>query len=282
VAGALVLWLLLYADRLPMLGFLRGYWWGIFILGPIAYHAVAIFLLNRAARRGDYDGALNIIRWTFFYNPSGAEALRMSGHMLLAAGRYREAEDTLRRSLASSQASTTYGTALEFLGDALMEQGRWDEARRSYEAALQAFPWRHRPYRGMAEMLLRRDESPARALEYIEKIVDFSGLTLAQRKGNGKPQDDYWALKAWALARVGRTSEVAEAIENALKHTRRDSLPDLATTHYRAGMAMRTLGNETAAKEHFRLATQFDPHGRRGTLARAALQETSVWGLAKV
>ena len=75
--------------------------------------------------------------------------------------------------------------------------------------------------------------------------------------------------------RTGRSSEVAAAIENALKATSPKCLPDLATTHYRAGMAMQALGNMSEAKEHFRRAVEFDPHGRRGTLAKAALQETA-------
>jgi tetratricopeptide (TPR) repeat protein len=282
MAGTVALLLIVNLDRLPMLRFLRGYWLWIFVLAPVAYHIVAVRLLNGALRRGDYDGGLNIIRWAHFYNPSGVEPLRMSGHILVLAGRYREAEDTLRRSLESSHARESYGSALEYLGDALMEQGRYDEAMRSYEAALLAFPWRRRPYRGMAEMLLRRGEKPEQALEYIERIIDFSDISWRQRKANGKAQDDYWALKAWALARVGRTSEVAEAIENALRDTNKNAAPDMATTHYRAGMAMQALGNDSAANEHFKLALQFDPHGRRGTLAQAALRETSVWGTVKV
>jgi len=51
---------------------------------------------------------LKIIRWFHFYNPSGMEPLRMSGHELLLAGRYREAENTLRRSLVSSHASLDF------------------------------------------------------------------------------------------------------------------------------------------------------------------------------
>ena len=282
VSGAAAVVLLLNLDRFPMLRFLRGYWLIVAILGPLIYRVFAVHLLNRAARRGDYDGALNIIRWTHFYNPSGIAALRLAGHMLLAAGRYREAEDALRRSLASSQAGESYGSALEFLGDALMEQGRYDEAMRSYEAALHAFPWRRRPYRGMAEMVLRRDQNPARALEYVEKAIDFADLSWQQRKANGNVNDDYWALKAWALARMGRGSEAAEAIGEALRFTNKNSLPDLAATHYRAGMAMRALGNVTSANEHFRLAVQFDPRGRRGTLANASLRETSVWGMVNV
>jgi tetratricopeptide (TPR) repeat protein len=281
VAGAVAVLLLLNFDRLPILRFLRGYWFWILVVGPSVYHAVALHLQNRAAKRGDYDRALNIIRWAYFYNPTGTEPSRRSGHMLLAAGRYREAEDALRRSLASSHARESYGFALEYLGEALMEQGRHEEAMRSYEAALHAFPHLKRPYRGMAEMLLRRGEKPELALEYIEKIIDFSGLSRAQRAMNGKPQDDYWVLKAWALARLGRTSEVAEAIENAVRTTDKNAAPDMASTHYRGGMALQAMGNESAANEHFKLAVQFDPHGRRGTLAKAAMRETSIWGLAK-
>jgi tetratricopeptide (TPR) repeat protein len=271
LAGAAAIVLFAYADHLPMLSFLRGYWLWIFVFGPVVYQAVATRLFAAAARRGDYDAAIKIIRWANFYNPWGVEQRRISGRMLLLAGRYPEAEETLRRSLASSQARESYASALEHLGDALAEQGRYNEATRSYEAALLAFPWRRRTYRGMAEMALRRGQKPEQALEWIEKIVDFSGLSWRQRQANGKVQDDYWSLKAWALACLGRASDAAAAIENALRHTNKSSAPDMAATHYRAGMAMQALSNEPAAREHFKMAIQYDPHGRRGLLAQAAL-----------
>jgi Tfp pilus assembly protein PilF len=281
MAGVLLVVFLVSLDRLPLLKFLRGYWLWILLLVPSVYHGLGVYLLNGAARRGDYDAALNIIRWFHFYNPSGMEPLRMSGHMLLAAGRYREAEETLRRSLVSSLARESYAEALEYLGDALMEQRRYDEAMRNYEAALLAFPWRRRPYRGMAEMLLRQEKNSQQALEYVEKIVDFSGLSWRQRQGNGRPQDDYWALKAWALARIGRSSEVAQAIENALQATAKNCLPDLAATHYRAGMAMQAVGNQSSANEHFQRALDLDPNGRRGALAKEALREGSILETAR-
>jgi tetratricopeptide (TPR) repeat protein len=276
VGGAVFFLLLLNANRFPALHFLRGYtfWAGLALV--IGYKSLGVSQMNKALRRGDYDGALRVIRWFHFYNPSGSEAMAMSGHILLSAGRYREAEDALRRSFSSSSAGPTYGTALEYLGDALMEQGRYEEAMRSYEAALHTFSWMRRPYRGLSELLLRRGNDAQKVLESVEKIVDFAGLSRLQIKNNGRPQDDYWALKAWALASVGRSSEVADAIENALKATSPRCLPDLATTHYRAGRAMQALGNVTEAKEHFRQAVEFDPNGRRGTLAKAALKEE--WG----
>ena len=131
-------------------------------------------------------------------------------------------------------------------------------------------------------MLLRQGNHSQQALEYVEKTIDFTGLSWAQRNGNGRPQDDYWALKAWALALMGRSSEVAPAIESALNATDKNCLPDLATTHYRAGMAMRALGNLSSANEHFQRALDLDPQGRRGSLAKAALLEGSVWGTVRV
>jgi tetratricopeptide (TPR) repeat protein len=270
--GAILLYGFIYAESIPGLKFLHGYWFWIVLVGPIAYQLLIARPLNQSLRRGDYNRTLQLVRLTHFYNPSGPEALRISGHALLVAGRYREAEEALRQSLSRSQASEAHGVALEQLGEALMEQGRNEEAMRSFQAALHAFPWRHRPYRGMAEMLLRQGKNPAQALEYIEKIIDFTGLTWRQRKMNGKPQDDYWALKAWALAEMGRASEVPDAIENALKATDPKVRPDVATTHYRIGMAMQALGNLTSANDHFKLAVEFDPKGRRGTQATAALR----------
>ena len=217
VAGAVLFILIFNANRFPALRFFRGYtfWAGLVIV--VGYKGLGLRLMNQATRRGDYDAALKIVRWFHFYNPSGSEAMRMSGHILLMAGRYREAEDALRRSFTSSHAAQTYGMALEYLGDTLMELGRYDEATRSFEAALHTFTWLRRPYRGMAEMALRRGKDPQQALQYVESIVDFTGLSRIQRQNNGRPQDDYWALKAWALASAGRASEVAEAIENAIK-----------------------------------------------------------------
>jgi hypothetical protein len=277
VGGAVFFILILNADRFPALRFLRGYMFWAALAAVIGYKSLGIKLMNQALRRADYDGALRVIRGFHFYNPSGSEALRISGHILLLAGRYREAEDALRRSFTSSHAAATYGMALEYLGDTLMEEGRYDEAQRSFEAALHTFTWLRRPYRGMAEMSLRQGKDPQKALQYVESIVDFAGLSQLQIKNNGRPQDDYWSLKAWALACAGRSSEVAGAIENALKATSPKCLPDLAATHYRAGMAMQALGNVSEAKEHFRRAVEYDPQGRRGKLASAAMRDSGVW-----
>ncbi len=257
---------------------MSGYWFLAFILLPPAYEVLKVRLMNAALRRGDYDGALRIIRLFHFYSPEGASTLRLCGHVLLLAGRYREAEDSLRRAIAGLRSGLEQAMALQFLADALMEQGRYDEAMRSYEAALQAVPGYRRPYRGMAEMTLRQGKNPQQALEYVENILGSSGLAWPARGINGRPQDDYWALKAWALAQFGRSGEVAPAIDEAFKATNKKSLVDLAMTNYRAGMAMQAIGNQSSANDYFKRARDLDPHGHCGMLAQAALRQRSVWG----
>jgi tetratricopeptide (TPR) repeat protein len=273
--GTILLILVLNADLFPALGFLRGYTFWLLILVPVAYHSIMGALANRALKQGDYEGALRMLRLQYFYNPSGVEGLRITGHLLLLAGRYREAEETLRRSLSHSESGQSYGQALEHLGEALMEQGRYDEAMRSYEAALHAFSWRRRPYRGMAELLLRRGQNPVQALEYVEKITDLSGLSWVHRQGNSGQEDDYWSLKAWALARLGRSSEVAPAIESARKASG-DNVPDLAATHYRSGMALLALGQALEGHAELKKAADLDPKGRRGALANEALRDARI------
>ena len=281
LAGAVGFFLLINPHWLPP--FVKHP--GVCFLGVAAaimlYNWLSARLMERAVRRCNFDGALKLIRGLHFYHPEGAGALRMRGYVLMLAGRYREAEDTLRRAIARFREGFEQAAALECLGDALMEQGRYDDAMRSYEAALHAAPGFRVPYRRMAELLLRQGKDTELALEYAERINDRVGMSWRDQHLSRRIQDDYWAVKAWALARLGRSAEVAPAIANAMKATNKKSPLDLAGTHYRAGMAMLALGQEAAAKEHFKRAVEYDPLGWRGALAKAELRGRSAWGSVK-
>ncbi len=234
----------------------------VWILGAaaafFAFKLVEQRLLQSAIHRADYDSGLAIIRRFHFYRPEGAAALLPRGHFLLLAGRYQEAEKELRRAVAALRSQLAQAHALEFLGDALLEQGREDEARRSYEASVAASPKFRRSYRGMAELALRRGGQAAQAMELIARI-------------KGTAADDHWSLKAWALAEQGRAPEAEAAAEQALRHTNAHSKVDLAATWRRLGLAMRALNREREAAEYLAKAADIDPRGRWGTLARQAL-----------
>ena len=259
----------------PLLWLLYG------ILAVVWFEVLEVRFLNAALRRGDYEGGLRIVRRFYFWNPDGAAALRRRGHMLLSGGRFREAEEALRRAVARLRSHNAEAHALEFLGDALLEQGRYEEAMRSYEAALRAAPGYRRPYRGMAEVALRQGRDPARALEYVENILTPAGARSSLWTQNGRPHDDYWSLKAWALAELGRGSEVAPAIAEAIRKTNFKSRPDAAATYRRLGLAMQALDRQAEADEYLKKAVEADPNGRWSALARAALQRGSLRAQAR-
>ena len=270
--------LFLNAGRLPLPHFLRDYWILVLMLVPLGYQALGIRVMQRALWRSDYDAALKAVRLFHFYSPEGGTALRQCGAILLWAGRYRQAEDLLRRAAAKNTTGLDQAVAIEYLGDVLMEQGRNDEALRSYQAALHARLGFRRPYRGLAELTLRQGNNPPQALEHVENARPARRFSLSDRFLSGQMADDYWALKAWALGQLGRSAEVAPAIENAFKATNKKSRQDMSATAYRAGMAMLAIGNRPAANDYLKRARDLDPRGRRGMLAQAALSQSSVWG----
>lgn len=261
-----------------------GLW--CFALNHLAwvYAAIGAFLLHQALshnfihsaiRRAEYDRALRTVNAFFFFHPQGGLPLKLRGQTLLLAGRYQDAEQALRLAISRLRSGMDHAFAFESLGDALAEQGRFEEALRSYAAAVHALPGFRLPYRGMAEVLLVQRKDPGKALEYLDQLMNSSGVPWGLRKLNRHGQDDYWMLRAWALAELGRSSEVAPAIEKAFKLTNRNSKIDLASFHYRAGMALQALG-DSAANDHFRQAVEADPHGRRGTRAAAALRALAM------
>jgi tetratricopeptide (TPR) repeat protein len=277
LGAAAVLVLALNANHIPLPRPLQGSSLLLLLLVPFLYQLLAIRAMERAMWRADYDAALKVIRLFHFLDSESATALRRRGYVFLLAARYREAEAALRQAAAKQGTGFDSAVTIEFLGDALMEQGRYDEALRSYQAALHALPGFRRPYRGMAELTLRLANNPPQALEYVESSAVAGRFNFRERFLRGRSNDDYWALKAWALGQLGRSGEVAPAIEKAFKATNRKSCVDMATTTYRAGMAMRAMGDETAATGYFKRTLELDPHGRRGALAQTALGRRSVW-----
>jgi tetratricopeptide (TPR) repeat protein len=129
----------------------------------------------------------------------------------------------------------------------------------------------------MAELILRQGRDPVRALEYVERIAGPSGPSRSRFRLRRQPLDDYWALKAWALAQLGRGAEVARVIAEAIRRTNPKSRPDLASTYRRLGLAMRAIEREAEAEEYLKKARDADPQGRWSKLARAALGEKRVW-----
>jgi tetratricopeptide (TPR) repeat protein len=273
--GSLLVFLLLNLHELPAVvsGHLHWILYGFLVL--LWYRAGAERILVTRLRRGDFEGALRVVPIMWLPRPEGPTALRYRGVVLLAAGRYAEAEDCLRRAIAGIRSASEHAQALETLGDVLLEQGRYDEAQRSYAAAVNVVPRFRRPYRGMAELLLRQ-KKPELALEYIERLTT-SVKSAGAFRIDGKVSDDYWSLKAWALAELGRGAEVNAAVENAIRSTNSKSRIDMASMCRRTGLALEAIGDRRRADEFFERACKASPRGRWGLLAKTAMAHQKVW-----
>jgi tetratricopeptide (TPR) repeat protein len=251
--------------------------WAI-LLVPLALYGVSLLcarLADRAAARGDYDGALRLAGLLFWHKV----AVRgVRSEILLAAGRYAEAETMLRQGIDLARRPRERSLMLEGLGNVLMEMGRYGEAQRCFEGARELMPKRSVADCCMAELLLRQGLDAEKALEFADRALkSYRGNLLERMICRGRI-GEILATRAWALVLRARSAEAMEAIEAALKGPARKSRPAFAHVCYNAGMAMRALGNYSTASEHFGRGRDVDPTGRWGKLCAQALRVRSTWG----
>jgi len=258
-----------------LLGRLRG-WWGLLLILPVGLFVGFIlcgWLTDRTVARADYDGALRLGRFLFWLR---AGALYVRGDVLLKAGRYAEAEAALRQGIDAERRPEGRSLMLEDLGEALMETGRYGEAQRCFEGARELMPKRSVADRCMAELLLRQGLDAEKALELADRSLKLYRRSGHERVGSRERIGEILATRAWALVLRARSAEALEAIAEALKGPARKSRPALAHVRYNAGMAMKALGNCSAANEHFGRGRDVDPTGRWGNLCAQALRERSA------
>lgn len=228
-----------------------------------------------ALRRADYAAALRRVERLRRLQPGSAATGFLQGTVLLFAGRHAEAELCLRECLARGQldAVVSQAVALEKLGWALVEQGRYAEAIRIFEASLGLKAGRGGPYHGLAEVYLRQGIEPERALELAGRALEYGRQRFGVRAVDRYVVGEMWANQAWALAMLGRHAEAEQALEQAFTRADRGFKPALAGLYYRAGQVTRLRGAGESAADRFRRACQVDPLGSYGQLAARALGE---------
>jgi len=156
-----------------------------------------------------------------------------------AEGRPGEAEDLLRRCLEANPRSSKAWTDL---GEASRKKNRLDEARRSFERALQIEPSNQLALLGLAAVLAER---PAGA-----------------QSGDGPTP----GLKGASVDAAGRPG--SEAVESLLLRAVRD-YPDNADLLAYLGREQDARGNSAAAQQSFAEALRIDPLQVQATLGRA-------------
>jgi tetratricopeptide (TPR) repeat protein len=226
-------------------------------------------------RRADYAGALRRVRLLRRLRPSSAMFLYLHGTVHLFAGEYQEAEARLRESLDKEQksGSVTASATMENLGYALAGQGRYEEAVRIIEGAIEITPGGGGPYVALAGIYLRQGVQAERALDLLAQAQENKSSSLLNRRIDRYRWAEIWANRAWALTLQGRHIEAAEALEQAFEKRDRKFKPGLADLHCRMGKVMRLRDDKAAAIEHWRQAQQIDPQGEAGRWATRLLQE---------
>jgi tetratricopeptide (TPR) repeat protein len=187
-------------------------------------------------------------------------------------GRCEEAERILREFVDPSRAGADRLRGSENLGFVLLALGRYPEAKRSFEAAAALWPTSSAAYSGLAELRLRQGIVPTQALADAERALKnhhsdvserFSSEGMARIRGS----------QAWALALLGHAAQSQQVIELAAREIDPKHRPELAGFHWRAGMAMLAIENSPSATGHFRRASELDPEGYYGGLARHQLRQ---------
>lgn len=193
------------------------------------------------------------------------------GKVLLFAGHYDKAEDSLREKLSKASEPLARADLLENLGYALLRQRRYAEASEALEEAIILCPDSASIHLSLADTYLESGEQPERSLELAQTALRL------KKRGLTRLTDRYaWGLiysdLAWAYALLGDQAAAEKAIWRAFRKTPAAFKPGVAGVYYRSGRAIAALGERNAACQYLERAVQIDPRGGYGNLAARALE----------
>lgn len=227
--------------------------------------------IERRFRAGDYQPALEenerLLRW--FGDSSTVHFFR--AQTLCFSGRLPEAEEAFRIGLEKGQKAgrPLQAAGLCGLGRALLEQGKFGTATTILDASAKIYPW-FGAWEGLAEMLVQQKE-PTRALQLLDKAIEPGDPRTKRHRGGSLR-----AIRAQALAMLGRIDEAASDLQKTIEGTNQNSVPELAENYWRSGVALLAMHREDDAIKQFEQAKGIDPNGLYGTRSAAALRQGAV------
>jgi tetratricopeptide (TPR) repeat protein len=230
--------------------------------------------------------------------------LRRKGLDSLIAGQPVAAENHFRASLAMAVDVSDRVRGLVCLGDALMDQGRYEESKACLLSALELGDPTGSGQGSMSDLLLITRADPERALEMAEEAMEKStrasiNVYFGRNVTNDLRLAKYWARRGNGLAQLDRSTEARQAIDRALRvaeaaesesqqsGTQASILATivlgrrriahgrdlaLATTHWRIGLALLAIGDSSKATDHFRITRDTDRRGKYRRLAQQQLE----------
>jgi tetratricopeptide (TPR) repeat protein len=189
-------------------------------------------------------------------DPDFALAYTNAAQLLLGEGRYGEAMRLLLRAESRLKQGGLEPDILNLLGVATMHMGMWEDAVRVWERALEISPEHIETMCNLASAHAMR-EMPEEAEDYYSRVLSL--------------RDDY--PLAWFS--LGRLQAREEKYEEAEKSMRRyiELCPGDPWAYYVLGTSLLHQGKEDEAEFALGKATQLDPDGEAGTMARNELYE---------
>ncbi len=236
------------------------------------FGALAAFVA--AHRKGDYEAALRLCDGPAVGQIPAAKVELFRGGSLYHLRRLNEAESHLRKALALRPSASMEALILDQLGQVQTEQGRNDDAVRSFQRAAELDPQRGVAFQSEAAVYLRGKYQLEKALELAQHAVELDRKQTAEVRA--VTLGTSLAALAWALAANGRTSDARETVREALDQfqensSQTESVPFRAELQYLAGQAILATGDRENASEYFRKVAELDTKGNFGFLARHEL-----------
>jgi tetratricopeptide (TPR) repeat protein len=226
-----------------------------------------------AYRAGDYSLALQKAENLKPGSAKTAEYCFLRGGMLHHLGQLSEAEACLREGLPLETNDRQRALVYNTLASVLMDQERYTEAIAFFETAGRAWPDRGSNQRGIAEVWLRQGREFPEALHCARQAVQIDRAAAGMPKETlDKRLGEDLAVMAWAIAaNSGEAHEVESMLTESFALCGVKTKPILAQLHYHAARAYAALEMSKESQDHCRQATEIDPQGIFGRLARGML-----------
>jgi tetratricopeptide (TPR) repeat protein len=201
-------------------------------------------------RTGNHDKALKNLKATRKFAPHRNVWDETIASILFLAGRYSEAQKAFLNLLIKRQQENTgvLGSIVARIAYCQEMQGKFDDALRHWEAAIEIEPDNYLRYGVLAEFYLYQQIEPERALE----LMEFETRHLKEIPPMTR------ALHSWVLAANGRKNEAEAQIQ--LIPSSVDNVVDKQYIYYCLGWTHYYLGNREAAKASFDRAIMIDSY----------------------
>lgn len=245
---------------------------------------------------------------------SSSFKMQSRGLDLLLAGKPVEAEKCYRKALdqGAKVPDSDRVRLLVCLGDALMDQGRYEDARQTLTQALGLGDPTGSGQGSMCDVLLAQKVSPEEAMEMADEAMRLRGQAgIGQSFGTrwaAVSKDLYeattWARKARALLMLDRREDARNALENALRileaakpeleqvqpetsltgrlilGNRLQRMKDLTISDasWQIGLALLAMGDKQKSTKEFLVVCKSDPLGKYRNLAQRELDQLGYSG----